>query len=309
MRVPHLGVPCAALAAATALVACRAIEGLDELKFDVGSGGASASCPCGEALPQGWSGPIAVHEGPPGTTPGCPPEYPIPVLDGGVGPDAAPATCSACTCGAPQVTCNPGAVAASTHSGCNGGKQTVLPAAGVCALFAPSGDYFVQSPAQVTVGPCPPAGGVASLPPPGWGKEAVACGLAADSGCNCAPPPPSPFEARTCVWRTGVHACPVGFPVDRGWASLADTRGCAPCTCAAATPAATCTVTIGLFGDTQCQDHLSDLGPAGACGEQWGVHSVLATATASGSPACAPGGGAPVGAASAEQTVTICCAP
>src|SRR5262249_18718942 len=50
---------------------------------------APAGYACGAPPPSGWAGPIAVYEGPPGTAPVCPNDYPTPALDGGTGLDAA----------------------------------------------------------------------------------------------------------------------------------------------------------------------------------------------------------------------------
>lgn len=296
----------APLVAAAGPSACRAIEGLDGLSFDLGPDGGALGT-CGESLPEAWSGPIAVYEGPPDLAPPCPPEYPIPVLEGGVGLTAPPATCGPCTCGAPQVTCTPGSVEASTHWGCNGGKESVTPVVGTCTPFSPSGDNLLQEAPQVSA-TCFASGGSPSVPAHAWTRSAVACGLAQGASSAC-PPLRPPFEARVCVSRAGIHPCPAQFPVGRGWDSLADTRGCAPCTCKPSSSGVTCAVTVGLFGDDQCQKHLADLGSVGQCGQHSGVQALKATVTFYGSAPCTPGGGAPVGAASAEQTLTICCTP
>lgn len=298
----------AAVAGATGPSACRAVDGVPTV-FDLGPGG-GIPCPCGDPVPAGWSGPAAVYEGSPGSAPDCPAEYPMRVLDGGTGVAGDPATCSACSCDAPALTCTPGTIDAHSQSSCNGNKSSISPDAGACTPFSPSGSYFEQSPPKVSMGPCAPHGGMKSLPAPTWKTEAVACAIPGGvPPCFCPASPPIPFEGRTCVYRAGAHACPAQFPVARGWDSPVDTRGCSPCACGPAMPAVTCTVTTELFGDGQCQSALSNVGAPGQCGGQTGVHSLLATPTFSATPSCAASGGTPEGDVTGAQAVTVCCAP
>ncbi len=307
MRARRLILPGAALAACLSPSGCRGIDGLGGLTFDVsteGGAGAPAADP-----PEGWSGPVAVYEGPPGTSPGCPDAYPTPVLDGGTSLASVPAaTCAACSCGTPPVTCAPGPVLAHGKSTCGGTATTTPLVAGTCTPFDPGSDAFEVGSPSSNVGPCAPAGGEATLAALSWSTEAVVCGLAAP-GPICAngacDPPQAPFEARTCIWRAGTHACPAPFPDARAWASAADSRACAPCTCAAPS-VSSCSVTTTVFTSGTCSVSPTVV-PPGQCTTLPSIQSVLATTTLTDSPTCGAGGGNATGTATAGATLTICC--
>jgi hypothetical protein len=334
-----------------AYAGCTALENLDGLQFDVvadgGSGGGSgsssssssgsgsgsssgsgsdggdasaqdASCApagytCGAPPPPGWMGPIAVYEGTPGMAPLCPTDYPTQALDGGTGLNADPATCSACTCSTPAVTCGPVQLAAYTQSSCMGtATQTVMLAAGACTNV--SGFNFAETAPQASVGACQPSGGIPSLLPPMWASEGIACassgqGTTCADGSLCVPAPPAPFEARWCVWRSGSQSCPPGFPQSHVWETAVDTRGCTPCACGSPT-SATCSAKTTLYSDVSCQKSVGNLSNQGQCSSPWNTpQTASATATPTGSPSCPASGGAPTGTVTASVVATICCLP
>jgi hypothetical protein len=67
-------------------------------------------------------------------------------------------------------------------------------------------------------------------------------------------------------------------------------------------------VTTTLYTDTVCTTAPSVVA-AGQCATESTAQSLLATAAVSGTPACAPSGGAPSGMVVPETPVTICCPP
>jgi len=279
----------------------------------------AAACPvagddCGAPPPAGWSGPIAFYEGAPGTTPPCPGEYPVVVAQGRAGLSAPPATCSACSCGAPSVTCGMEPLVLYSEWNCPAPPDaTLMLASATCTPLKGTSDHFVQTAPTANVSACTPAGGLPSLPPPAWTMSGIACGLsdqatACADGSVCAPLPPAPFDARWCIWQAGAPACPAGFPTQHVWEMAADGRGCTPCTCGSPS-AATCSVTTQFYSDSACQTSIDSLSLIGACTHEASVRSVSATTTPAGSPSCSTGGGNPEGSVTAAPAMTICCAP
>jgi hypothetical protein len=304
MRAPFLY---AWLAAAATHFGCREIGGLDGLHFDTP---APVSDQCGDPLPAGWSGPVVVYEGPQGPVPACPSDYPTVLFHGISGLQAPPAQCASCTCSTPTTTCSLQPVMIFTQAQCHGTPTQMLPAAeGTCLSVAGMGDIFSQDSPMASAGACTPDGGAAELPPLTWAAEGVGCGLGdagvvaeADGGL-CAPRPAAPFAGRWCVFRAGATQCPPDFPVVHLWETIADGRGCSPCTCRSAM--ATCTGTTVLYSDTACTSVVADL-TAGACTQQSGVSAFLATTTA-GPSTCPPMGGSPIGKVQADRSMTFCC--
>jgi hypothetical protein len=287
---------------------CKQIEFSGVTLSDGGGGSVSESCPCAGPLPAGWIGPIAVFEGGPGTSPSCPEAFPIPILKGGTGFAPSPATCAACTCSAPQVTCSPGAVVTHNHSGCNGSSTNLSPIPGDCNSFTPGSDGVEVDPPTSNVGSCSPAGGQATLPPL-FATEAVACGLPAGAPCpggSTCPSPPGPFEARTCVFTHGNQPCPTPYTMDRAWSSASDTRKCSPCSCGDA-GASGCTVTTTVYSDAMCSTNALVLA-VGQCLSPQSAQSLRVTTTMA-TPTCVPGGGAPSGSAVEDSSLTVCCMP
>jgi hypothetical protein len=262
--------------------------------------------------PPGWSGPIAIYEGAPGTVPSCPAEYPSVVAAGGSGLSAPSATCSACTCGAPAVTCSAAPLEIYQGSNCpSPPTQTLMLAGGACTPVSGMTYHCVQLAPQASVGTCTPAGGVPDLPPPVWATSGIACGsqatpLSCAGGTWCTPAPPAPFEARSCVWASGAQTCPAAFPQQHVWETDDDERSCTPCACGAPGPA-TCAVTTALYSDPACGSHVADITMVGTCVHESGIGSVQATTSPSGSPTCAAGGGQPTGSVVTTPAVTVCC--
>ena len=284
---------------------------------DAGDGGGGGACAptgydCEAPPPPGWAGPVAFYEGAPGTVPACPAEYPSVAATGTSGVSAPPATCGACTCGAPAVTCSAAPLDLYASSSCpSPAAQTLMLVGGACTPVPGMDTHFVQEAPAAAVGACAPAGGTPDAGPLAWTTEGAACGppaapVSCADGTLCAPAPAAPFAPRWCVWAAGAQACPPAFPEGYVWETGDDQRGCTPCVCGASGPA-TCTVTTALYNDGACNDPIGSIGTVGQCVYKQGVHSALATTSPSGSPGCPAGGGSPTGAVVTTPAVTICC--
>lgn len=146
---------------------------------------------CVPQVPTGWSEYAALYVG---ASPGpstCTEPYPTMVSAGNADPKGAPASCTACSCG---------------------------PQAG---------------------GSCPPTGGTAITQAATWGRHGAACERMPDAatGCTgadrCVPRSPIGLTAGVCIQHDGDIPCPSGSFSDRHvlYTMLADTRGCAACSC------------------------------------------------------------------------------
>jgi hypothetical protein len=151
---------------------------------------------CAPAVPNGWLGHAELYEGAAMPSLGCIAPWTQELVPGRTAPSGTPATCGACACGAPNAQ-----------------------------------------------GACLPSGGAATVAPVTFASTALACEGAStspsDAGCAgsaCVAAPAPAFTAGLCVHATGVEACPAPYTVRHVYfAGVSDTRGCAPCACAAAT--------------------------------------------------------------------------
>lgn len=328
----------AALSGSLALAGCRAIQGLDELTFDLqGSGGGTsvvedcangqdddgdgqidcADSDCGAAgyacfadPPKGWSGPAAFYEGPFGqAAPACPSLYPDLAYAGDTGPEAKPATCSECVCGAAEVTCSV-ELKLFNNINCKGnGTTTGALTPGSCTPLDGAASSLALTPAQATIEPCLPSGGIADVPALERSTSGVACGAVRRSGgCSsgqfCAPRPKAPFREAQCIWRQQHQTCPASYPDQHHLETVMDDRGCTPCACGAPTPS--CAATTTLFSDLACGAQIADLPNNNDCVTSLPAAAMTAV-TGSGSADCLPKGGAPTGSAAAVSQATICC--
>jgi hypothetical protein len=287
---------------------CRAIDGLGDLTFDSCVAGAD----CHEQPPPGWSGPVALYEGPWGQPPACPGEYPVAARQGNRGPSAAPAVCSACTCTAPLVSCTAGGLTGYAKTTCNGQSTDAPVTPDHCFTFpwAPGwANAFHQGTPQGGMASCAPDGGVADPPALTWSATTLACAPSSpatvcSSGALCAPPPPAPFAPHWCIWRDGAATCPSTYPVAHVWDDPQDDRGCTSCLCGSIT--GSCTVTTLLYTDVDCQNQAATV-EAGQCTQASGIQSALVLVSYSGQASCDPSGGDPTGGVQAKPAVTVCC--
>ena len=337
MRAWILGT--AVLSGGLALAGCRAIQGLDDLSFDLpgSSSGASgvedctnggdddgdglsdcadpdcgaAGFACVAAPPKGWSGPVAFYEGTPdAAVPACPDLYPDLEYQGDTGPEAKPAACSECVCGAAAATCSVGLGLFSKDLCKGSGPTSIALTPGTCVELGGSALSLELTAAVVTVKACSPSGGIADIPAAPRSTSGVACGGPSRSdGCStgeiCAPRPKAPFRDARCIWRQGDQSCPASYPEQHRLETVMDDRGCAPCVCGAPTPPS-CAATTTLFSDTACGVEIAKLPNDNACVASMPAAAMVAV-TQSGSATCLPTGGAPTGAVAPVTQATICC--
>lgn len=279
---------------------------------------------CVSPAPSGWTGPFFVYDGPPSSAPPCPAELPKQVLAGHdelQPPDGA--QCDACTCGGPSGgTC--GAVPLTAYQmpdpgACGGCSTDYLVPADTCFEILACGDplgSIVMQAAPANGGTCTPSVPDATLPTLQWARAAVGCappaltppGCGADSQCLPAPPPM--FEAGACIVRTGDVECP-GHPYDqkrRFYLGAIDERGCDACTCGVAHDAK-CHGQIKVFDSNYavCDVQEVHYDVPQDCTWKSGDHWVTVVLDPPQGGACDPAGGGPVGTASPDQPVTLCC--
>ncbi|MEO5729007.1 MAG: hypothetical protein ABI134_17630 [Byssovorax sp.] len=337
MRAWILGI--AVLSGGLALSGCRAIQGLDDLSFDLPDSGGGASgvedctngadddgdgrsdCAdpdCGAAdfacvagPPTGWSGPVALYEGAfDEAAPACPELYPDLAYQGDTGPEAMPASCSACACGAAPVTCSVGLELFSNATCSGNGVASTAIAPGTCFKLDASASSLELTAPVVTVKACTPSGGVATLPAAPRLTKGVACTAPSRSGgCSdeeiCTPRPAAPFREARCIWRQGDQSCPASYPEHHRLETVMDDRGCTPCACGAPAPPS-CAAMTKLFSDTTCGTKIANLPNDNSCVTSMPA-AALVTLTDSGSAKCLPMGGAPTGAVAPTTQATICC--
>ena len=317
-----------ALVAGLGVVGCNALSGVNDVELggDASGGGQSAAAPCAgggsggavcvDALPAGWQGPARYYSGSSAAE--------LPACDGtpldlGAGAlDAPSATCSACACAAPTgLQCGKGTLTTHAAASCAGNTTDLTETAGdPCQpIGATNGnDWFTSAPVLTVGGKCAASGGVPTVPAATFAARIRLCGTSLPGGCpdgsTCFTAPPLPYQAKACVYKAGDAACDVpGYPTKHAaHDGVDDTRGCAPCTCAAP-GGGTCSAVTELYDLPGCQTLLNTAKHDGGCTDAGGTESYLFKLT--GPPvggACIPGTTAPLGAAAPKSPFTICCA-
>jgi hypothetical protein len=276
---------------------------------------ACAGYGCVPAAPGGWSGPIALYDGDPKAVPPCPAEHPITAYQGHAALLQQPATCGACLCATPQVSCTPGTLTFTGDTACATAQgSAVQPAPGQCGgVVPPAGTKgYTAAAATAVAGQCAPSGGAKTLPPATWGRAGLAC-LGGGLGGGCAPgtfcsgTPVAPFVPALCIYRSGDVACPAGFADKHLFVdTVVDTRDCGACTCGA--PRVGCDATTQLYAGAACAGQALDVVDDGSCTMAAGsVASIKVVVSTTGG--CPPGGGQPTGSlAEGSQKTTACCA-
>jgi hypothetical protein len=285
-----------------------------------GAGGSGAVCDaishtCVPETPPGWTGPVALHEGPEGTpSPACVGDYATTFGEFNGDLDEGMATCS-CTCDPAQgIACTSPAglcYGSNCTSFCAGTDETVAP--GVCKNIAGSASSSVRvtSPLPTQMGSCAPNPDH-TITTPVWGTAAKACGGAAASpvGCGagdvCVPNAVAPF-ATMCVVHDGDVACPSSYFGEKHLfhEGFDDTRACSGCSCGGAT--STCGGSV-VFTEGGCNNVLLSTVAAGGCGPlNSGGSAENARYTPTPSGTCPPSGGALSGAVVETGTKTFCC--
>jgi hypothetical protein len=275
---------------------------------------------CVPTPPSGFTGLGEVYDGT-GPSPPCDSLYTKDYFTGYATPQC-PATCSPCTCGAPDgVTCGDPKISSGTAT-CPKPIDSVTP--GVCTTVSlPSGDVFATSAGQASGGSCALTGG--TVPPIAWNTGHL-CGANATGGKGCAngvcwPKPNSPFLPQACVFASGDLSCPAtGYAVKRTYydsEKVSDTRACSGCTCGSPSGGA-CTATLGmwtkpLLGTASCADRTASVYavPSSCQTVPDTIGAIMFKSNGYAGGSCAPAGPAtPTGTcAPLGGPTTACCMP
>jgi hypothetical protein len=277
---------------------------------------------CVPGAPSGWTGPVALYEGPAQNLPACGGAYPMTFYQGSSGIVAPDAQCNPCFCGPGSGTCHLTAVSAFADPACTvpvaNQSYSVLNGNNCGIAHADQALSFMAAAPTVDGATCAPAGGgVGPLGTPSWTTTTLACGgpvgSCGQSGTSvCAPPPAAPYGGSVCMIRSGDVSCPLGYPQKHTVGddtSFTDTRGCSACGCG--TPATSdCTLTYRLYHLNGCGNLVIALPADGAChpaqAMNLDVNAYSAKTTVSVGP-CPPTGGAPTGAVTPGKPTTVCC--
>lgn len=225
-----------------------------------------------------------------------------------------------------------------TSTTCNGQTYTGGDAvSGVCnsinlihgmAGERPLGLLLSQGPP--TGGSCAPTqNGSETIPTASFSNASRVCGSSLQGGgCGagaCVPRPQTPFDSKLCVYQLGdVASCPTAFSQRTlYYRGFDDTRACSACTCNAPS-GSTCNGTVRDYTGVGCTTD-ETIASANSCTPITVDSTTLPpdmmnpterdtrtyrynAGTASGG-SCQASGGAPVGAATVRDPVTVCCIP
>lgn len=280
-----------------------------------------------EGAPDGWNGPVAVHQAAfepdvrkPDPLP-CGAAYPDPATAGFEDLLAEPAACE-CACGnANGTACDNSTTLRywGDDATCGEGiAQTVTIFASSCntlpAEFDGNGNYSA-TPLVAVGGACAPST-EETVEPAAWSWRSQACEGATiieDAGCAdgrvCAPVPESP-DAAMCIWQAGEHECPDTFDTTRTlFGDVDDGRGCETCSCGS--PNGLCDdAVISLWNGPTCLvPSAGVVGANGECDATGTATTARAASLNSGSPTafCVPSDPEPSGEAVGTEPVTVCC--
>jgi hypothetical protein len=272
-------------------------------------------------VPSGWTGPVAWWEGS-GDAPDCTGAYTGAANDMGIGLNAAPATCSACSCSAPTSQKCTATVSTYEDSSCTDYcNSSIIVSGSGCTSFSPCGsdgdpatNQFLSYTWAVTGGSCTASGGSPTLPVSTWSMNARTCAYNASTGGTCASgtcyaPVSAPF-ANTCVYQTGDTVCPSAFMTKHlYYTGVDDSRSCTSCSCGSAT--GSCSGSLTAWHNASCSD-FPDIASIseGSCQEIntafYDSKSLQANLSVTGG-SCPASGGAPTGGAVQADPITVCC--
>lgn len=263
-------------------------------------------------VPQNWNGPFVLHEGAFDASAGCSGAFGDEIYLGVkdvVGDDA---TCADCACGDPEsASCELKALLSYASTDCGGGSQSNTQMNNMCGGLNGGPGSFKAAEPTPQVGPCPPSGGDATVPPHSWMNEGRVCGSPSlGTGCAangevCAP------AGTVCVLQDGDKQCPNAYPNKHVFyddpADVDDTRGCSDCQCN--NPTADCTATTAIYSDGACGTKVDDVPNDNACKMVQNGSAYKPTVTLANAK-CTPGGGQPDGTvtpADGGARTTVCC--
>ncbi len=274
---------------------------------------------CVPPVPPGWSGPAELFDqmGNP-VPPSCDALHSGPVADGTAGLAFAPASCSACSCGAPNTTCTATFTPYSDAACSMMCSPSVMLPANTCVDMpfgncATTNDWSNTAPV-LGGGSCPPSGGIPAVTPPTWGEVGRACAVSATGGgCSsgdvCAATATAKFSSGACIFQSGDVSCPgAGYTVKHTlYAGDSDTRGCDACACGAQQGGSCTFQGIQFFTNTGCQGN-SQMHGIHPCYNGNATNSGSVMSKAQVTPGtCPPSGGSPNGTVSPTTPTTVCC--
>jgi hypothetical protein len=300
-------------------------ESADDPTTDASTGmatdtGAETTCPigthaCVPAVPPGFSGPVAVIEGPiTERDAGCVGAYAIDATVAYDGLEAPEAVC-ACECGDPVGEGCDIELVVDDSAGCGTPTDDWIIPTNTCveSVAGAPGSYW-QATATPLDGTCAPKPSM-DVAEAQFATRVRVCspselapGLCEGSGV-CSPIPVAPFEEKLCVYAESEKSChrEDGYEVRRlVYRDFFDTRGCSACTCGIE---GECTGGVYLFGSSLCNDDLiGTVSIDGACVQQnLGATAGELTASFEVNATCEPSGGEPEGEALGTHPITLCC--
>jgi hypothetical protein len=286
-------------------------------------------------VPAGWTGPMSLWSGTPGTTPSCTANYPAAILSAFDDLSVAPTVCPTCTCDPTGgSTCDLFTVRLTDAADCSGLAWVFeIDVAGSCdvtnladpdpsahSIRVEGGSKaYANGSCVLSSAPTP------SFPTPGWGTEIAGCGSPAATGGGCAvgscvPRPQAPFGSSLCVFRNGVSPCPPSYPNPPPAAADAqyfqaflDGRSCSNCTCGTLD----CGGEMFIYTDNACSVDETQFATDGSCttipvdptqggtpGNPLDTRALLHTNPG---PVCGDVPRTAQGAVTPDTAVTVCC--
>jgi hypothetical protein len=300
---------------------------------------ADAECNAGytcAATPAGWTGPVTLWSGTPGTAPLCSGDYPNGYLSAFFDIVIPAYQCPSCTCEPTSLSsCADFRFRVRDLSDCTGSGYVTTPLApDTCQDYAFTGvmlsaflahptdagsgqsSMYASGACQILNVPTP------SFPTPTWNVEAVACGdntPTPGGGCGasqCVPKASAPFDTALCVFRPGVFNCPPSYPNPRPdstnpqyYETYTDGRGCSNCTCGPLD----CGGAAHLYTDTACTMDATLIPLDGSCVSlptdptRTGNTDSRSLMYTNAGPACGDAARAVTGAVTPSSPVTVCC--
>lgn len=275
---------------------------------------------CAGAVPDGWSGPVAVTSTPLAQAEACEGAYANPAVSGFTGLDAPDADCD-CSCSSPSGdTCETETsiayfppnflVFGSNTTGCEI-AAAALTVSGLEAFDGVVPSRWLAQEVDAVGGSCNPSETV-SVPDASFEGRVHACApTEAPASCDddgvCMPLTAEPFDAPLCIWKSGSNACPDGYPEQQiVHQDFVDDRGCSECECGAATGMSCDDSVFYLWTGFTSHEMIAN----GTCQYIGTGDEVTAINFSPGQPSggsCAASGGNPTGSADATQPSTICC--
>lgn len=253
-----------------------------------------------------WSAPGVLNVG--ATAAPCDAAYDTEVYVGHSNPSGSPATCAACSCGAPTSSSCANHYVCERTSGCAGTCTASSISGSGCVESAGSSATFLPRNGTYASGSCAAGTSTATTSPPSWGEEARLCTASATAATGCAvgaicvprPAAPSP----TCVVRDGDVACPAGYG-DREvfYEDFVDTRTCSACSCSFS--ASSCSVAVTAYDQPSCGGTATPLSLNTCFNGDPASYTI--THTVNGASCSGIGTGSPLGAVSAAAPSTVCC--